>query len=160
MKERNLLARIVAAYRQILGDKLTGIYLHGSLAMGCFTWETGDIDFLVVAEEPLTKAEKEALIRILLDMDGEAPPKGFEMSVVLRQHCRPFIHPMPFELHFSNAHTVRAAADISAYCRDMHGADSDLAAHGRCCLPGAKGFAARRSAKCSAQSPARPMWTA
>jgi len=51
------------------------------------------------------------------------------MSVVLRRDCRPFIHPMPFELHFSNAHKARAAADLPAYCRDMHGVDPDLAAH-------------------------------
>lgn len=129
MTVSELLNRICAAYRAALGSKLTGIYLHGSLAFGCFTWATGDIDFLVVTEAPLTQAEKELLIRVLLDMTPDAPPKGFEMSVVLRGDCDPVLHPIPFELHFSNAHKDRAAADLSAYCRDMHGADPDLAAH-------------------------------
>lgn len=129
MPERELLSRIARQYEAILGDKLTGVYLHGSIAMGCFIWATGDIDFLVVAEAPLTQAEKEALVRVLLDLDAQAPPKGFEMSVVLRTVCRPFVHPTPFELHFSNAHKARAAADLPAYCRDMHGDDPDLAAH-------------------------------
>lgn len=129
MNERLLLQHICDAYRRILGEKLVGFYVHGSIAFGCFTWATGDIDFLVVVDSPLTQPEKEALIRVLLDMDAEAPPKGFEMSVVLRDVCEPFQYPTPFELHFSNAHKACAAADLSAYCRDMHGVDPDLAAH-------------------------------
>lgn len=129
MNERLLVQRVCDAYRRILGDKLAGIYLHGSMAFGCFTWATGDIDFLAVVDAPLIQAEKEALIRVLLDMDADAPPKGFEMSVVLRDVCEPFQYPTPFELHFSNAHKARAAADLTAYCRDMHGVDPDLAAH-------------------------------
>ena len=129
MTAHALLNRICDEYRAILGRKLTGVYLHGSLAFGCFTWATGDIDFLVVVEEPLAQSEKESLIRVLLDMTHDAPPKGFEMSVVLRKDCAPVVHPVPFELHFSNAHKARAEADLSAYCRDMHGTDPDLAAH-------------------------------
>lgn len=129
VREQALLERICRACSGILGEKLSGVYLHGSLAFGCFTWETGDIDFLAVVDSPLTQPEKEALIRILLDMDASAPPKGFEMSVVLRSVCKPFQYPTPFELHFSNAHKRRAEADISAYCREMHGTDADLAAH-------------------------------
>ena len=129
MNEHDLLARIVSGFHDVLGDKLVGVYLHGSIAFGCFTWETGDMDFLAVVDEPLTQPEKEALIRILLDMTPEAPPKGFEMSVMLRSACAPFRHPAPFELHFSNAHKARAEADLSAYCREMHGVDPDLAAH-------------------------------
>ena len=129
MTERELLQRVCNEYARILGQKLTGIYLHGSMAFGCFTWATGDIDFLVVVEEPLNQSEKEALIRVLLTLAPDAPPKGFEMSVVLRAVCNPFRYPTPFELHFSNAHQSRAEADVSAYCRDMHGDDPDLAAH-------------------------------
>lgn len=129
MAAQALLQRVCSACRTILGDRLTGFYVHGSVAFGCFTWETGDIDFLCVVDTPLTQAEKEALIRVLLDLSPDAPPKGFEMSVIRRTHCMPFQHPTPFELHFSNAHKARAEADLSAYCRDMHGTDPDLAAH-------------------------------
>ena len=129
MSVQALLERICRAYSGILGEKLTGIYLHGSIAFGCFTWETGDIDFLAVVNAPLIQPEKEALIRVLLDMAPDAPPKGFEMSVVQRADCNPFRYPTPFELHFSNVHKARAEADLPAYCREMHGADPDLAAH-------------------------------
>lgn len=129
IRARTLLQRVCDACRRILGEKLTGFYVHGSIAFGCFSWDTGDIDFLVVAEAPLTQKEKEALISVLLDLSPEAPPKGFEMSVMLRSACAAFRHPAPFELHFSNAHRERAQADLAAYCRDMHGTDPDLAAH-------------------------------
>lgn len=129
MSERTLLQRLCSEYQTILGDKLTGFYVHGSIAFGCFTWATGDIDFLCTVSAPLTQTEKEALIRTLLALTPDAPPKGFEMSIVLREHCQPFRYPTPFDLHFSNAHKARAESDLTTYCRDMHGVDPDLAAH-------------------------------
>ena len=33
---QSILDRITAGSREILGENLVGVYLHGSLAMGCF----------------------------------------------------------------------------------------------------------------------------
>ena len=129
LKEQELLRGILSDFRTILGDTLTGFYVHGSIAFGCFTWSTGDVDFLAVVSSAPTHAQKTALIRALLDRTPEAPPKGIEMSVVIEAACRAFVHPAPFELHFSNAHLARCREDIDGYCREMHGADPDLAAH-------------------------------
>ena len=35
-------------YQTILGDNLVGIYVHGSIAFGCFHEEKSDIDFIAV----------------------------------------------------------------------------------------------------------------
>ena len=43
-----LLDTVAGRYEEILGKNLVGIYAHGSLAFGCFSWERSDIDFLVV----------------------------------------------------------------------------------------------------------------
>ncbi|MGN0803278.1 MAG: DUF4111 domain-containing protein, partial [Candidatus Faecivicinus sp.] len=129
MNEHALLDALCADFRAALGDKLAGFYVHGSIAFGCFRWETGDVDFLAVAKSPLTQAEKVALIRALLARTPDAPKKGIEMSVVLESACRSFEHPAPFELHFSNAHLARCRADAARHCREMHGRDPDLAAH-------------------------------
>ena len=43
--------------RKILGDNLTGIYLHGSAAMGCFNPKESDIDLLVVVKDALSPGE-------------------------------------------------------------------------------------------------------
>lgn len=124
-----LLDQIKHTYQSILGSKLTGIYIHGSIAFGCFRWDVSDIDFLVVVRSPLELPEKEALISELLALDASAPPKGFEMSVVLEDVCTPFFYPTPFELHFSNSHKGRCLENLTEYCRTMNGTDKDLAAH-------------------------------
>ena len=125
----DLLELIKKSYQQILGDTLTGIYIHGSLAFGCFRWECSDIDFLVVVETEPTLKQKEALIQTLLDLNSQAPVKGFEMSVVLKEDCQQFRHPLPYCLHYSNAHLKKAETDLTAYCTCMQGLDPDLAAH-------------------------------
>lgn len=129
MKEQELLNIIKNEYSSILSSKLTGIYVHGSIAFGCFIWERSDIDFLVIVNEPLMQAEKESLIRVLLELESKAPPKGFEMSVVLESVCSPFIYPTPYELHFSNAYTEKFKNDLAGQCRRLNGTDKDLAAH-------------------------------
>ena len=126
---RILLHRIAAACRNTLGDTLAGVYVHGSLAFGCFCWTQSDIDFLVAVRRPLSQAQKEALLRALLALEPDAPSKGLEMSAVLEAYCRSFIHPAPYELHYSPMHRARCLRDLPAYCAEMHGADPDLAAH-------------------------------
>ncbi len=126
---REILERIKSSHQRILGDNLLGIYVHGSIAFDCFRWDTGDIDYLVVVHEPPPLADKAGLVEALLDIDRDAPPKGLEMSVVLERHCRDFIYPTPFELHFSNRHKERARTDPTGYCQGMQGTDKDLAAH-------------------------------
>lgn len=125
----SVLNQIEEAYRRILGDALVGIYVHGSIAFGCFSWENSDIDFIVVINREITRGQKRELIQTLLDLDGQAPQKGLEMSVVLEKYCNPFVYPTPFELHFSNVHKERCRENLQEYCRAMHGEDKDLAAH-------------------------------
>lgn len=129
MQIQTLLAQIRETYQAILQQKLTGIYIHGSLAFGCFHWECSDIDFLVVVNTALTQTEKESLIRCLLQLDASAPPKGFEMSVVLEEACRTPVWPVSYELHYSRRHKPYYQADLSGHCRVCNGTDPDLAAH-------------------------------
>ncbi len=124
-----ILSEIKTAYEEILKDNLTGIYVHGSIAFGCFNREKSDIDFLVVVKHAPSLEEKKALIRVLLRLDSNCPPKGLEMSVVLEEVCRSFQYPTPFELHFSNGHKAKCIRDLEKYCMEMKGVDKDLAAH-------------------------------
>ncbi len=129
MTESEILREIQISYKKILKDNLIGIYVHGSIAFGCFNWDKSDIDFLVVVNHAPSFQEKEALISVLLKLDSQCPPKGLEMSIVLEEVCNHFQYPTPFELHFSNFHKERCMADLKQYCLDMHGVDRDLAAH-------------------------------
>jgi len=129
MTALDILSIISSEYKEILMDNLCGIYLHGSLAFGCFNQAKSDIDFLVVVYDDIQQSQKEALIRTLLKLNDIAPPKGFEMSVVLYKDCKTFSYPTPFLLHYSNFHKERAMQNLSDYCLNMTGTDIDLAAH-------------------------------
>ena len=121
--------KIVLAYKHILNENLTGIYIHGSYAMGCFNPKRSDLDFIVVVYQPLCDEVKEKLIRVLLELKHEAPFKGFEMSVVLKKYCTDFIYPTPYELHFSEMYVSSFEKNLSETCSILHGLDYDLAAH-------------------------------
>ena len=124
-----LLNKIIDGYKRILGENLVGIYLHGSLAFGCFTLGKSDIDFIAVVDDEPTPSEKAEMIKLLLKLDAEAPPKGFEMSVVPRSVCERFVYPTPYFLHFSNGHKQSYIDDIEGHIAVLHGDDRDLAAH-------------------------------
>lgn len=91
-----LLSEIKTGCRHLLGENLTGIYLHGSVAFGCFRWEKSDIDFLVVVKEELPHGIKRAADGFVLRLSESPPPKGLEMSVVLEAECRQVRHPGSF----------------------------------------------------------------
>ena len=132
MPYKPLLDAIRDDFRRILCENLIGMYVHGSIAFGCFTWEHSDVDFLVVVRRPLTHGQQVELIRSLIARTPDAPPKGIEMSVVLEKYCRYFEYPTPFELHFSNGHLAQYCMDIDGHCRKLHGClDPDLAGHFR-----------------------------
>lgn len=128
-REQLILDEIRLASIKAFGGKLTGVYVHGSMALNCFHWDHSDIDFIVVLEDGPSQAQKEAYISALLDISERGPQKGLEMSVVLREYTRHFLYPTPYELHYSNAHLSRCREDLEGFCRQMNGTDKDLAAH-------------------------------
>ena len=131
MKEKtdHLINDFVERSKDILGNNLVGVYLHGSLAMGCFNPQKSDIDLIIVVNEPLSDSIKRTYMEMVVELNARGPKKGIEMSVVLRRVCRPFIYPTPFELHFSNGHLDWYTKNPNDYIHKMNGADKDLAAH-------------------------------
>ena len=125
----DLLDQITAAFKEVLAENLIGIYVHGSIAFGCFSWQKSDIDFIVVVGSRLTHFQKLKLLKTLLELSPSAPIKGLEMSVVLADVCRNFIHPTPYELHFSNEWLEKAGTNPDSMCGDEPKTDPDLAAH-------------------------------
>ena len=115
--------------REILGENLVGVYLHGSAVMGCFNEKKSDIDLLVVVNEKLSDEIKMRYMDMIVQLNEDAPEKGIEMSVVRKDVCRPFVYPTPFELHFSITHLEWYKEDPADYIAKMKGTDKDLAAH-------------------------------
>lgn len=129
MLYQNVLDRIVDSCVRIFGPELTGIYLHGSMAMGCFHPEKSDIDLIVVIENAVTDNQKTEFMREAVEANKLAPDKGIELSIVKKAHCREFVYPTPFDLHFSNMHLKWFEENPLDYIDKMKGTDTDLAAH-------------------------------
>lgn len=128
-KLESLLENFVRQSKNILGDNLTGIYLHGSAVMGCFNSKKSDIDLLVVVNDDISDEIKRQYMDMVVEFNREAPEKGIELSIVKEAVCKPFVYPTPFELHFSIAHLNWYQSNPADYVERMKGTDKDLAAH-------------------------------
>lgn len=115
--------------KNILGDDLVGVYLHGSAVLGCFNPDKSDLDFIIVVKKPLPDSVKRTYMDMVTACSAAGPAKGIEMSVVLRDVCKPFVYPTPYELHFSVGHLKWYEDEPDGYIREMNGVDKDLAAH-------------------------------
>lgn len=124
-----LLNRFTHVSQSTFGPNLLGVYLHGSLAMGCFNPQNSDIDLLLVVDTEPSDADKLAFMEQVISMNDEAPAKGLELSVVTRDAVMPFRYPTPFVLHFSPMHLDWFQRDPNGYVQHMKGEDPDLAAH-------------------------------
>lgn len=129
MQYQDLLHEFTTMTKNVMEEKLTGIYLHGSLAMGCFHPEKSDIDLIIVIEDAISDAQKRKFMEGVVRLNGKAPAKGLELSVVKREYCKPFVYPTPFELHFSPVHLQWFHDNPQEYVEKMKGTDKDLAAH-------------------------------
>ena len=125
----DLIRGFVEQSQYILRDDLVGVYLHGSAVMGCFNPKKSDVDLIIVVERTLSDPVKRAYMDMVVRYNAMGPAKGIEMSVVLREVCRPFVYPTPYELHFSAGHLEWYKKDPAGYIREMKGTDKDLAAH-------------------------------
>lgn len=126
---QELLDDFTARSHHILGDNLTGIYLHGSAVMGCFHPLESDIDLILVVKDEVSDSVKRQFMEMVMELNGQAPKKGLELSIVKEEVCKPFVYPTPFELHFSVAHLNWYQTNPEDYVAKMKGTDKDLAAH-------------------------------
>lgn len=124
-----LVQYIKEKYQEILKENLVGIYLHGSLAADCFHWEKSDIDFLTVVNEEPSVEKKIALVETLYAVGKDAPPAGFEMSVLVADNCKEPRLPMPYVLHYSKMWEKEYEKDPWGFCERMNGTDPDLTTH-------------------------------
>lgn len=129
MEYQNLLNRLINDCNEILKENLIGIYIHGSLAMGCFNPLKSDIDILIVISEAMKQSEKRLFMESIISINKLAPENGIEISIVKQEYCNKFIYPTPFELHFSIMHLTWYKMNPDEYIEKMNGNDRDLAAH-------------------------------
>ncbi len=129
MENQDLLNKLIENSCCIFEDNLVGIYLHGSMAMGCFNPMKSDLDILVVVENSITDSQKKKFMDVIIVLNDNGPVKGIEVSIVRSKYCKKFVYPTPFDLHFSNMHLSWYKSNPIEYVKKMNGVDHDLAAH-------------------------------
>jgi streptomycin 3"-adenylyltransferase len=117
--------------RSRLDRDLVGVYLHGSLAMGCFNAVLSDVDLLAVTKRDLIVDAKKSILEELLKLSNSPTP--FEFTLLRPADLTPWRHPTPYLLHFSEAHRAQVTSDLAdgqwRHWNDAPLQDSDLAAH-------------------------------
>lgn len=115
-----------------LGDNLMGVYIHGSICLGCFQPTHSDLDVLVVTHRPLDKVTRFELMKGFLALHQKPIP--IEMSILSYTDIHPWKHPTPYQFHFSEYWRENYERMVSDY--DMNfwdfkepATDGDLACH-------------------------------
>lgn len=122
------LLRLASRCETLLSDKFMAVYLHGSLAMGSFRRATSDLDVLCVSSEALDPALRERVTEGLMELSNHRPISGdIELSVVQNDHLKPFVHPTPYQVHYSAG--TRPTLESGGWDFSRARVDRDLAAH-------------------------------
>ena len=75
---------LTAEVRAVVGDRLVGVYAHGSLLLGGFLPDRSDIDVLVVVEDAAHRRGAGRLASRLQEESLPCPAVGLELSIVTR----------------------------------------------------------------------------
>lgn len=90
---------LVDTVRRSIGHNLMGLYLHGSLALGCFNPGLSDIDVLGVTKHGLAVRSRRDLAKMLLRTSGAPAP--IEISFLRWKDLHPWQFPTPYDFHYS-----------------------------------------------------------
>jgi len=117
--------------RSKLLDNLTGIYLHGSLAMNSYFPPKSDLDFIIVVDNNLGAESAKDLNQSIARYAETRPTMGsIECSVITCETAKNVSGDMPYELHYSETWHQRILDDQVTY--DPTYTDPDLPAHLMC----------------------------
>lgn len=117
--------------QQLLGDELVGVYLHGSLAMGCFNPTGSDIDLLIVTQNPLTLSQQHGIGKLTLS--NSLNPIGLELSSLAQEYLTDWEHPCRYDYHYGEDWREKLLNELTKgsyqnWSQPM-GKDGDLAGH-------------------------------
>ncbi len=117
-----LLETLLASLQAVLGERLTGIYLHGSLASGDFHPNRSDVDILVVTASELPG---ETLVN-LQAMHGRIAASGLEWATTLEISYIPQKALRRYDPDNAYHPALRADGSFSV---DRHGSDWVIQRH-------------------------------
>jgi streptomycin 3"-adenylyltransferase len=94
---KEFLRQTLSILYPILSDDLVGVYLYGSLAMGCFNPGSSDVDVILVVRQSLSKEKKRKVIELLNGVCSEE--KRLELSIVGMDVLQKPTYPIKVYLH-------------------------------------------------------------
>jgi predicted nucleotidyltransferase len=95
---RKALRETLLSVHAILQSDLIGIYLYGSLAMGCFNPISSDIDVILVVKERLSKEQGKEIIEYLKRVCSK--DNRIELSIVSADVIQNPQYPIMVDLHY------------------------------------------------------------
>lgn len=115
----------------LFGSNLVGVYLHGSLAMGCFNPRASDLDLLAIIKRHLPLSTKRQLAELLLRVSRA--PQQIEVSVLSLTDLVPWQYPTPFDFHYGETWREQIQQDLESgrwqHWNEKIARDPDLAVH-------------------------------
>lgn len=76
---QQLMERYTVELKEIfLDEKIVGVYIYGSIALGAFHAETSDVDFVTVISDSVNKAEKQQLVELHKKLSGSTLGKRMD----------------------------------------------------------------------------------
>jgi predicted nucleotidyltransferase len=95
---KGFLREMLSVLHPILFDDLVGVYLTGSLAMGCFNPESSDVDTILVVRKSLSEEKRRKTIELLNGVCSKK--KRLELSIVGMDVLRKPTYPIMVYLHY------------------------------------------------------------
>jgi streptomycin 3"-adenylyltransferase len=125
------ISRMAGIWRAHLGEALTGIYLHGSLALESFVEGSSDVDILIVTERKIPREERLLIAKDIIDIDRE--PSPLEMSALYINDLSPWRYPTFCQFHYSDTWTQRYQQMIRGELKENFIVDTDFDDHDIAC---------------------------
>ncbi|QYR19603.1 DUF4111 domain-containing protein [Paenibacillus sp. sptzw28] len=116
----------------VLDENLIGIYIHGSMCLGCFQPSHSDLDILVVIHNKLDAFQRFKLMQGFLALHKQPIP--IELSILTHSEITPWVHPTPYQFHFSEywrekLEVIDAEHNLDFWDYKQVYTDGDLACH-------------------------------
>lgn len=115
---------VVEIWKKHLGEKLVGVYLHGSIVLNAFQPDSGDIDILVVTDGSLEIDTKLAIARDIIGIDKK--PRPLEMSAIKLSDAQSWKTPGISVFHYSDYWTDRYLARFDAPNAEVYVVDNEF----------------------------------
>jgi hypothetical protein len=107
------LAALAGRAREVLGERLVGVYAGGSLALGAYEHGRSDLDVVLVVDARLSRETKEALVAALRHESLPCPARGLELVVYTRAVATSGGVGADFELNLNTGQAMPFRADFA-----------------------------------------------